>query len=324
MAFDTANDLILVTAASGKQGSALLPFLTSTWKRLRLQCVSNTSKDRLRRQFPDAEVVQCRFEDIADARMLMQGVSACVLVTPAFHPRETTCGLNMIDAAAESFHANGPFRHMVLSSVLHCSLRALANHDSKRFVEEALVESDLPYTIVQPSHMMDNVPLERIMRQAKPTFYARFDPDVKFSFTAAHDLGEAIANILKYPEQHTFAIYPLISTSRPMNYLEAIKTIAMVSGEDVEIQRLTLEENASGFAATVPDGTDENVRDAILRAFKRLMVYYETRGLVGNSSVMELVLGRRPLEYKEWVTMRLQAIRLEVAQGCNQMRDECL
>ncbi|KAF2162991.1 hypothetical protein M409DRAFT_68649 [Zasmidium cellare ATCC 36951] len=306
MAVDLENDLILVTAASGKQGGALLPFLARTWKRLRLQCVSDSSRERLHQQYPHAEIVQTDFADLASARRLMQGVTACVLVTPAFHPRESHYGLNMIDAAAESLRSGGLFKHLVLSSVLHSCLRALANHDNKRFVEEALIESILPYTIVQPSHVMENVPVTAIAKQDSPVFHARFDPATKFSFSTVYDLGEAISNILRDRDQHLYAVYPLVSTPEPLNYYEAMDILSARIGKQVQIQRLTMEDITKGFATTIPSNTNDDDRKAILRAFGRLMVYYDTRGLIGNAKVLELVLGRKPLGYREWVDMQLK------------------
>lgn len=131
MSVDFDNDLLLITAASGKQGSGILPNV-SRWKRLRLQCVSDSSKNRLQEAYPHAEVVQSQFTDSVSATKLLEGVSACVLNLPAFHPRETQYGLNMIDAAEQQIANGGPFKHMVFSSVIHPEISAMINHDSKR------------------------------------------------------------------------------------------------------------------------------------------------------------------------------------------------
>ena len=58
----------------------------------------------------------------------------------------------MIDAAK----SHG-VSHFIYASVLHPCLRKLMNHDCKRYVEEYLIESGLPYTILQPSHFIHRV-----------------------------------------------------------------------------------------------------------------------------------------------------------------------
>jgi hypothetical protein len=57
MPADPSSDLLLITSASGKQATALLPLLTS-WKNIRLAVNIASSKQRLQQQHPHADVVQ--------------------------------------------------------------------------------------------------------------------------------------------------------------------------------------------------------------------------------------------------------------------------
>lgn len=301
------QDLVLVTAASGKQATALLPHLVKQGKQLRLQCVSAKSKARLEAQYPQAEVMQTTFDSLEKATALLDGVKACYLVTPAFHPRETQMGINMIDAAVRLTRSGQDFRHMVLASVLHSSLRSLANHDNKRLVEEALIESGLPWTILQPTHVMDNVPVRAMVQQEDPVFPARFDPEIKFSFLSCHDLGEATANIMADRDKHLYATYPLVSTAAPLNYHEAMDIVSSVSGKPIRIERVSLETIVRGYIkSTVSEDSPQEDVKVVGRGMARLMTYYDTQGLLGNSKVLEMILGRKPLSYREWVEMQLK------------------
>ncbi|EME38095.1 hypothetical protein DOTSEDRAFT_181917 [Dothistroma septosporum NZE10] len=307
MTVDTGNDLVLITAASGKQASALLPHLYGKWERLRLrlQCISDSSAARLREQYPNAEVVQSGFADLFSARKLLDGVSVCFLITPGFHPREAQHGMNMVDAALESYHSTGDFKHMVFSSVLHPIKTAMANHDNKRTVEEALAESDLPYTVVQPTQLMDNVPIKMIAAQEKPVFPARFKPATKFTLVSCYDLGEAVANIITQREKHFFATYQ-ISATPPMDFYEGMSLVSEVIGKNVKVQRIPLEDAVKGFESTIPQGTDERDKEAIKRNAARMLVYYESQGLIGNANVLEMLLGREPLGWRGWVEMMVK------------------
>lgn len=76
------QDLVLVTAASGKQATQLVPRLVGKWKRLRLQVNSAASKERLENQYPDAEVVQVDLADAHACKGLLEGVTSCFMITP--------------------------------------------------------------------------------------------------------------------------------------------------------------------------------------------------------------------------------------------------
>ncbi|KAJ9396854.1 hypothetical protein DTO282F9_6257 [Paecilomyces variotii] len=99
MVVDYDNDLILVTCASGKQAPYLLRHLQPKWKCLRLTAHSDTSVQRLKEQYPKAEVVKADMNDAADASKLLSGVTAIWHVGPSLHPHESEVGYTMIDAA---------------------------------------------------------------------------------------------------------------------------------------------------------------------------------------------------------------------------------
>lgn len=76
------KDLLLVTCASGKQATELVPHLYGKWKKLRLQVVSDSSKERLSKQYPNAEVVQAELTDPSACNKLLEGVTAVFLICP--------------------------------------------------------------------------------------------------------------------------------------------------------------------------------------------------------------------------------------------------
>ncbi|KAF2164436.1 hypothetical protein M409DRAFT_56700 [Zasmidium cellare ATCC 36951] len=307
MPIDFDNDLILITAASGRQASGLLPRLASKAKHLRLQCVSDSSRQRLEKEYPQAEVIQTTFASIDNAKKLLHNVSVCFLVSPAFELRETQCGINMIDAARENARNGGPFKHMIHSSVIHPCLRALTHHDAKRLIEEALVESKLPYTILQPTHQMDVVPIKLLVQQEEIVFKARFNPSTKMSFVNCHDLGEAVFNIINDLDSHQYATYQLISTRTPLDYHEAMAEVSKVVGKKVRVEEMTLDETIKDFRSSLPKSMSEVEREAVVASWARMIVHYQEHGLLGNYNSLKMLLGREPLGYREWVEMQLKS-----------------
>lgn len=296
MAADPNNDLLLITCAGGKQIASLLPLLSGKWKRLRLAVHSEGSAKRLRQQYPDAEVIQPDLGSPAEVRDAMKGVTVVYHVGPTLHPHETEFGYNMIDAAiAES--KSGNFKHFVMSSVFPTQLRKLMNHDCKRYIEEYLMESGLNFTILQPSHMFDNTKVATLLDQVHPVHPMAYSPEIKFSFTALRDLSEAASLVLEQREKHYFAVYPIISTM-PTPYTAFISAMEKAIGKKIEVKQIPFMEAVEGFTSMIGGG--EEVPPGQEDEVMRLLLYYNRRGLLGNPSVTEWLLGRKATSCEQW------------------------
>ncbi|KAJ9198005.1 hypothetical protein DTO207G8_4433 [Paecilomyces variotii] len=188
----------------------------------------------------------------------------------------------MIDAAvAESRRQGSNFKHFIYSSVLQTQLRKLMNHDAKRYVEEYLMESELNFTILQPSHLVDGF-FSMLKPGDQPTFMTPFDLQA-FSFSIYEDYGEAAAKVFEEREKHYFAQYPLVSTY-PTNYKSVVEAASRALGKEIRIERIPFE-RAVGMMAQIRGGgpPDAKVQDAL----ERLLLYYNRRGLLGNPNVTE-------------------------------------
>jgi len=51
--------------------------------------------------------------------------------------------------------------------------------------------------------------------------------------------------------------------------------------------------------------------DGAREVARRLLLYYDERGLIGNRNVMRWLLEREPLGYKEWVEMKVEEIKTD-------------
>ncbi|KAI9816249.1 MAG: hypothetical protein M1827_001850 [Pycnora praestabilis] len=306
MATNPNKDLVLITCASGKQCSHLLPLLVQKWKHLRLVVNSSTSEQRLKKQYTDAEVIKADLADPHETRRIFQGVTAVYHVGPSFHPHETEIGYNMIDAALASAE-KGILKHFVYSSVLDSQIRKLTNHDCKRYVEEYLIESGLPYTILQPTHFMDTFPVPLLMSQESPVYSALWNPKIEFSYIALRDLGEASARVLEQRETHLMAIYPLVGTSPPMSYNRVCEIVSHKIGKQIKVTQKPFDEAVS--AVLIRTFGTEQVHPHTQETAQRMLLYYSNHGLIGNPNVLQWLLGRKPTSYDEWTDIQVQLAR---------------
>lgn len=300
---DFENDVVLVTCAAGRQATHLIPHLYGKWKRLRLAAHSESSEARLKQQWPNAEVVIGDMSNPADAARLMKGVTAVYHVGPPQHPYETECGYYMIDAALQEAK-NGNFKHFIFSSVICSQLRKLMNHDCKRFVEEYLMESGLNYTILQPSHFLDMIPVEDLMKQENPVQHMLWDPKTPFCFTALRDLAAIAALIFDQREQHYFAMYPIISTW-PAPEGDLIKAIGRAMGKEIKVEQVELIKAVELMAGQF--GGRAEIDPRRLDIGERLLLYYQRRGLMGNPGITEWLLGRETTSIESYAESRVQA-----------------
>lgn len=303
------TDLLLITAASGKQASALLPQLTGRGKRLRLNVSTNASAEKLQRQYPTAEVTTHDLADPHACAQLLEDVSACYLVTPGFHEREANCGINMISAATTQAKNGGPFKYILLSSVIFPGKSKLLNHDSKRQIEEYLIESPLAYTIVQPTHLMESLDLPGFIRGSGSTIARFWNPETRFSLVSTREVGEACAKILDAPEKHLYATYQLVGTAEPMSYTEAGRIIGEEVGRDVRLDWKSLEESTRIFVSVMTGGKPEEASFEMKQGVGKMFMYYNDKGLIGNSNVLKMLLGRKPMGYREWVKLNIEEAR---------------
>ena len=127
---------IALTFISGKQYSAIILLLynqQATRYRLRLVVHSDSSRDRLTKQYPQAEVLQANPTILQTTLELLMASWYCTMLAPTFHPHETELGQGMIDAACmEDSNPESKFSHFVLSSVLHTHVRKLKNTCASR------------------------------------------------------------------------------------------------------------------------------------------------------------------------------------------------
>ncbi|KAE8853998.1 hypothetical protein HRS9122_00990 [Pyrenophora teres f. teres] len=307
MPADPSKDLLLITSASGKQATTLLPLL-SHWKNIRLAMHSSSSQSNLEQKYPQAQVLQTDLYSPTNCDSLLEDVTTVIHIGPSYHPHETEIGKMMIDAAVSAYNnGNGVLKHLVLSSVLNSQFSKMLNHACKNNIEEWLLESGIPYTILQPSTFMDNIPVNMLAAQKDPVFPAMWSTQNAFSMLALGDLAECFKKVVEERETHFYAQYPLTSTHRPIAFEGAIRVIGEKIGREVRIERLAFGEAVDALLMRMYGVEDATTVERRRRdAAERMILFYDGRGLVGNSNVLEWVLGRKATQFGEWVDGKLE------------------
>ena len=268
--------MIVVTAAGGQTGAAVVRALWSRGERVR--ALVGSSQPRPELTALSADVVATDLSDPAAVEPLLAGASALYLIWPNFDPEETAGAVALLDAAQRA----GVGR-VVYHSVLRPQARSMPHHAAKDRVEEALDASGLAWRVLQPCAYADNLDGQVADVAATGTFRSPWGLEQAQSLVDLRDVAEAAAVLLTEDglDGGTFeAVGPEPLTA---------PRIADLLGE-----RLGREVRA---VDALPDGP---VPDGYAARCSRLMFdHYRAHGFTGTPRVLEALLGRPARTFAE-------------------------
>lgn len=280
--------MILVNAANGNQGKLLIPRLLRAGAAVRA-CVRTEAAAAALRASGIAEVVVGDIGDPAVVGRAVRGVDKVYHVCPTMHPLERAIGFGMIDAA----RAEG-VEHFVLGSVLHPHLTTLVQHEIKRDIEEHLIASDLPFTILQPAIYMLPLKLRPAFEQGRYT--VAWSPDRRQSLVDIGDVADVVATVLTHSEDHLGATYELSGAER-LTARDMARIIGEVMGRAVPVEEIAVET----FLGALFGDRDRGSLDHQVRAVRSLNTCYSAHDFVGNPNVLRWLLGRESRSFEAFV-----------------------
>lgn len=278
---------VLVTGANGRTGQPVVRALTREGKTVRAFVRQADQESRLR-ALGAADIVIGDLSDAAALAEASQGCDAMVYIGPPMDPAEVERTGHALEAARQ-----GGCRHFIYYSVMHPLRREVRHHRLKLDAEEAVIESGLPYTIVQPCRYMQH--LEPIWRQVVDhgVHAMPFDIDKRFSLVDVRDLADATAKVVSEGEAHHFATYELAGP-QPLSMREVAGLLSKALGRDVAARQIALDElAASGRAKGL--GEDRIEQMLIMNG------HYDRFGFEGNANVLAWLLGRPPTPFANYV-----------------------
>ena len=289
---------ILVTCAGGKISKVLLPALLKNGYNLRAFVHSDKSASQLKQTLVDAgsnlEIVVGDLENPQDVKKAMVGIDIVFYIGPSLHPREDSIGKNVINEAQSA-----GVSHFIFSCLLHPVRTKLLNHKIKLAVEEYLIESRLPYTILQPTHFMHMTRCKDIVDNGVMKLHYSFD--VLQGYLDLEDYVEVILKILRDPSHHDRATYELLGDNQ--TGVGVAGFISKHSGKDIKCEVISIEDIK--YESYMGRNASEYEEDA----FKRLFFYYNRWGLTGNKNILRFLLEREPTSMEQYVIRSLKATK---------------
>lgn len=297
--------MIVLTSANGKTGRHMLRALAAKGLPVRALCRSASGCKLI--QLGAQEIHYGDQLDQAFLRNAMEGARAVVHIGPPMHPHESAMGQFVMDAA----RVQG-VEHFVYISVLHPQIEALLNHQAKLRVEDYLLRARLPFTILQPTHYMQNLDVASIARSGVLT--SPFALESRLSFVDMEDVAEVAAKVVLDPA-HFYATYPLCSEDCLTTH-EVAALIAGQCGRPIEARYIPLERvlDDPSTEGSVGDQTLDNLRrnrrevpEYSIDALRRLVACYNTYGIRGNANVLRWLLGLNPTGVSQYIDRALAA-----------------
>lgn len=209
----------------------------------------------------------------------LDGVDGVFYIGPAFAPDESQLGVNMVAAARRA-----GVRRFVFSSVIQPTDVSLANHASKIPVEQALFDSGLQFTVLQPANFYQNLLGGWGRVVAEGTFAEPYPVDVPVARVDYRDVAEVAALALT-TDRLAHGCFELAGEAGlTRTQIGAMMSDALgrtiVAGE-VDFER---------WAARLP----LDYTAAQWELLRRIHEHYAAHGLRANTLVLQAILGRPP------------------------------
>jgi uncharacterized protein YbjT (DUF2867 family) len=276
---------ILMVGASGKYAGLVLPELKKRGATVRALIRSEDKAEEARRQGADETAVG-DLNNIASLRKAADGVDGVFHINPAFAPNEAQLGVSMVQAAIAS-----GVRRFVFSGAIHPSISKMSNHASKRAVEEALYESGLMFTVLQPTMFMQTLAGGWKGVLESSNFSLPYSKHAKACYVDYRDVAEAAAiglttNKLAYG---TFEL----SAPGMVDRMELTQMMSTALGRTIRAGEPSYDEWAE--MAHIPEGP---VRDGL----RTMYADYDQYGFPGgNALVLRAILDREPRSLQAFI-----------------------
>ena len=278
--------MILATGAAGKTGQAVIKALVARRASVRA-LVRRDEQAQLVRSLGVKEAIVGDMRDPTILRQAAQGVRAVYHICPNVNPDEIQIGRTAIAAAREA-----KVEQFVFHSVLHPQTEAMTHHWNKLRVEEALFESDLPYSILQPASYMQNVLAGRQRIVEHGVYTVPYSVETRLSMVDLDDVAQAAAIVLTEPN-HLGATYELAGPE-PLTQVRVAEILSKYLKRSVRAEQVTIDEWIHQAQAS---GMEPYQIETLVKMFR----YYDHHGLWGNPNVLGDLIGRAPARFEEFV-----------------------
>ncbi len=278
--------MILITGSAGKTGQSVLQALVERGAPVRA-LVHQPEQIRAVEISGAQDVVVGDMKSQETMERAVQDVHAVYHICPNVSPDEIAIGQIAI-AAAQS----AGVEHFVFHSVLNPQTEAMPHHWKKLRVEELLVESSLPYTILQPAAYMQNILAHWERIQSEGIYPVPYPADTRLSLVDLMDVAQAAAIVLTEPG-HQYATYELVSIEG-LSQTEVAAILSQELGRPVQATTVPLETWRS-------QAKEAGLGDYQIATLTSMFTYYQRFDLLGNPHALSWLLNRSPTSFSTFV-----------------------
>ena len=274
----------LVVGATGKFAGLVVPELTERGATVRA-LVRDESKSQEARRQGATEIAIGDLNDPQSLQRAVAGVDGVFHIGPGFAPHEAEMGVHLVESAKA---AGVP--KFVFSGAIHPSL-SMTNHAAKRPVEQALFESGLTFTVLQPAMFFQTLAGSWKTIAEQGSFALPYSTEKKASYVDYRDVAEAVALALT-TDALDFGTFELCAPGM-LTRTELVGLMSQALGRPVKAVNLPFAEWAGKVG--MPEGV---LRDGL----ERMYADYDQFGFPGgNALVLRAILGREPRSMRQYL-----------------------
>ncbi len=275
---------ILVVGAAGRFAGLVVPALAGHGASVR-GLVRDEKQGEQARRNGAAEIAIGDLRNRASIDAALQGVGAAFYIAPVYQKDEAQMGLPFVAAAKAA-----GVRRIVFSSAIHPVIGKLQNHIQKVPVEEAVVESGMEFTILNPTVFYQNLAAAWPGVVKSGSFGEPFSASARISRVDYRDVAEVAALALTGDRllNGTFEL----CADGGLDRGEVAAMMAEVLGRPIK----AIAPDFQTWAAQAKLPYDEH-QTAELKA---MYDYYDQYGLIGNPLTLRAILGREPRSLRQF------------------------
>ncbi len=271
--------MILVTGAAGKTGRAVLRALNQKGQLVRALVHRAEQMDTVS-SIGAYESLVGDMNSPAIIRRAVEGVQAIYHICPNVSPDEISIAEVLIQAAQDA-----GVERFVYHSVLKPQTESMPHHWNKLRVEEMLIESGMPYTILQPAAYMQNILAHWNSILNEGLYPVPYPAETRLSLVDLNDVAFAAAIVLTESE-HDYAAYELVGTGG-LSQTQVAGILSQELDRPVKVVTVPLK---TWETQAVAAGVGKYQVETLLSMFR----YYQDHNFMGNPHTLSWLLDRPP------------------------------
>lgn len=290
---------IMVLGATGDQGHPLLRRLIANDFE---PIAALRNPDALKgTEFDNVSTVQAELSDVASLINAAKGTDAIAAHLPFTFDRAEAqmFGKHVVTAAQENdlkkiiFHT---------SCHIHHSDIGISAHDGRRDIEQAIIDSGIPYAIFESKVFMDNI--SRVWCKPgivnKNTFGYPAGPDLKICWICLDDIAAFMVEALKQEDAPSGRFS--VGGPEALTGFEVAEKLSAVTGREITFNSLTPDEFASAMSLLVT-GSSDFVPGSIYDRMAQFYRWYNSQPespLVVDLKEVLSIFPITPTPFEEW------------------------